>query len=256
MGTLLLLLLAVFIVTTLLAGAWTLWFQAYLYTEATSGVLWRAPAAGGAVTAAVLLFVLLDYGNPGRYRPLWEFSASEESKPFAELQVPSSTGKLEVYKLRPGTRGDYRLNGLPTGRPLPTRPSEIIVVEGSEKSVFKPERDAEGHFKQRAVTRFGHETQEPLRYVDERGRVMLEDAPGQLAGRFRAGWFFGNLFVNFVLLGACFAALWPLLGFQWPHALGQAVVVWVVLLLFVLPPLLTQAEEVARARAAPAALPS
>lgn len=247
-----LLVLIVLVVATLLAGAWTLWFQAYLYTEATTGIAWRAPAAGGAITAAVLLWVFFDYHSPGRYRPLWEFSASEESKPFPELIVPSGTGRQVVYKLRPGTRGDYRLDGLPSGKQLPTRPAEIIVVEGSEKSVFKPEVDAEGHYKQRSTTSFGRETKEPLRYVDEKGRVMLEDSLGQLAGRFRVGWLLGNLFVNFVLLAACFVALWLLLGFQWPHALGQAVVVWLVMLLFVLPPLLTRAEEVAQQRAAAA----
>ena len=251
MLTLLLLLIGVFVVATLLAAAWTLWFQAYLYTEATAGIPWRAPAAGAALTAAVILWVFLAYHNPGRLRPLWEFSATEPGKSFPELTVTSTTGKPEVYKLRPGTRDDYRLNGLPSGRRLPTRPAEVAVVEeGSEKSVFRPERDEAGNFKQRSATSFGRERQEPLRYVDEKGRVMQEDSLGQLGSKFRFGLFAGNLFVNFVLLAACFVALWLLLQFQWPHALGQAVVLWLVLLLFVLPPLLTSAEQVARERAA------
>lgn len=250
MLNLLLLLLGAWVVLTVFLAAWSLWFQAYLYTEATPGIAWRGPAAGSAVMVVLLLWVFLDYHSVGRFRPLWEFSASDQSKPFPQLIVPSATGKEEVYKLRPGTRDEYRLDGLPTGRRLPSRPSEIIVVDGSDKYVFKPERDENGNFKARTTTHFGTPKEEPLRYLDEQGRVILEDSPGQLANRFRFGIFIMNLFLNFALLGVLFAAFWVILDFQWPHALGQAVVVWLVLLVFVLPPLLTSSEEVARERAA------
>ena len=58
----------------------------------------------------------------------------------------------------------------------------------------------------------------------------------------------GNLLLNALLLAVCFVALWLLLTFQWPHALGQAVVLW-LMLLFALAPLLTKVEGVARQRA-------
>ena len=72
------------------------------------------------------LWVFFAYHNPGRLRPLWEFSSTEQIKAFPELIVTSTTGNAEVYKLRPGTRGDYRLNGLPSGKQLPTRPAERL----------------------------------------------------------------------------------------------------------------------------------
>ncbi|MFO0876483.1 MAG: hypothetical protein U0840_03840 [Gemmataceae bacterium] len=249
---LILLLLFVWVVLTLLLSAWSLWFQAYLYTESTPGIAWRGPAAGSAVMAIVLLWVVLAYGTPGRYRPLWEFSSSEDSKPFPELRVPTAAGKEEVYKLRPGTRVEYRLGGLSSGKLIPSRPPEIIVGEGADRAVFKPERDDKGKFKQRTTSAYGRESKEPLRYLDEKGRVMLEDSFGQLTS-FQPGVFLLNLLLNALLLGVLFVALWPVLRFQWPHALGQAVVLWLILLLFVFPPLLTRTETVSRERAARAA---
>jgi hypothetical protein len=246
---LLLLLVLTWAVLMGLLTAWALWFQAYIYTEPSAGIAWRGPAAGSAVMAVLLLWVVFDYHAPGRYRPLWEFSSAEDAKPFPELRVPGPGGQEKVYRLRPGTRGDYREDGLSSGKPLPARPREVIVTEETERSVFKPERDEKGNFKERTVVRFGREVKEPLRYIDEKGRVMEEDSLGQLASRFRWGRFLGNCLLNFLFLAVVFVGLWLILRFQWPHALGQAVVLWAVMLLFVLPPLLTRAEQVAQQRA-------
>lgn len=251
MLTLILLLLLVWAVLMALLAAWSIWFQGYIYTEPATGVLWRAPAAGSAVMVVLLAWVFFDYRDPGRYRPLWEFSSVEDAKSFAELHIPTPRGE-EVYKLRPGTRSDYRLNGLPTGKPLPSRPSQVIAVAGDQKATFKPETDASGKFKQRTATRFGHESKDPLRYVDESGRVMLEGELGVLSS-FRYGVFFGNILLNLLFFAVLFVTLWLVLRFQWPHAFGQAAVMWLVLLLFIVPPLLSRAEQVSRDRAAAAA---
>jgi len=60
--------------------------------------------------------------------------------------VPGESGKEEVYKLRPGTRHEYREGGLPSGKKLPTTPPQVIVVEGESRSVFEPEMDAKGNY--------------------------------------------------------------------------------------------------------------
>lgn len=249
MLTLVILVLFLGVVVTVLLAGWTLWFQTYIYTEPPTGLLWRGPAAGAAVLAAIVVWVFFDYQAPGRYRPLYEFSPRETVKPFPELLVPTASGKEDVYKLRAGTRNEYRLGGLSSGKALPTRPAEVIVVEDGAKASFKPERDEQGNFKQRSTKGLWGESKEPLRYLDEKGRVMYEDGLGTLAS-YKPGWLLGNLVLNFLLLGVLFGALWVALEFQWPHALGQAVVIWGVLLLFVMPPLLTRAEQVAREREA------
>jgi hypothetical protein len=247
---LLLLILLLWAVLAVLVTAWSVWFQGYLYTEAAAGIMWRGPAAGSAVLLVLLVWVLLDYRNPGNFRPLFEGSSTETSKPFAELRVPKTPGPGEdVYKLMRGTH-EYRLNGQPSGKPLPSRPSRIIVVEGGEKFTFEPERDSKGNFKtrQRASSWFGSSQSDPLRYIDGTGRVMEETTLGQIV-TFRSGRFFVNVVLNIVFFAVWFVALWVVVRFQWSHALLQAAVFWIVMMLFVLPPLLTRVEAVAKERA-------
>ena len=242
MLTLIVILLLTFGVLAALLTLWSAWIQNYWYTEVTSGLAWRAPAAAGGVMVVLLLWVVLAARSPGSYRPLWEVTSSEDSKPFPELRIPKSGGE-EVYKLRPGTRGEYRLNGLPGGKALPSRPPEVIVLEDGQKVTFKAERDDKGNFKQRETrTMFGVTATSPLRYVDDRGRVMLEGELGIITN-FRSGLLLANLLLNGLLLGVWFVVLWLVLRFQWWHALLQALVLWLALLLFVMPPILTIAER-------------
>ena len=245
---LVLLVLVVWIVLTVVLAGWALFLQQYLYTEATSGLLWRGPAAGSALTFVLVIWLICDYQAPGGYRALWEFSSTEDTAAFPELRIPTATGE-EVYKPVPGKRNDYHLNGQTRGQALPSRPPKLDVVEGDKRSTFEPERDDKGNFKQQTSTRFGRESKEPLRYIDEHGRVMVEGSLGQQTIS-RPGRFIGNLFLNLAFFGACFVALWLLLRFQLLHALIQAFVVWFVVLLFVWPPVLAQVEETARQRAA------
>jgi hypothetical protein len=247
--TIILLVMVLWVVLTILLSAWTLWFQAYVYTEPTPGIIWRGPAAGSAVTVVLMLWILLDYRAPGHFRPLFDSTSTDNSEPFPELIVPGPRGE-EVYRLvPPNARLDYRLKGQPTGKVLPTRPKSIIVIEGDEKYIFEPQRDDKGNFKTRSSSSwFGSSQNEELRYIDSRGRVMLESSLGRVS-TFRGGRFTGNLLLNLLLLAAFFAVLWLLLRFAWPLALLQAFVFWVVMQLFVLPPVLTRIEEVAKQRA-------
>jgi hypothetical protein len=227
----LLTLLLMFVLTVVLTG-WTLWFQGYLYSEPADGILWRGPAAGGALTLFLVLWMALAYRAPGRYGALHEVSGSDTVE-FKELWVVNDEGKEEHFRL--GTR---------YGKQVPTRPAEVIVKEDGAKVSFKPERDADGKFKVRKIG----DVDEPLRYLDDRGRVMTEDQLGRVSVP-RTGALLLNLLLNFLHLGAWFACLWLLLRFQWPHALGLAVAFWLVTTLFVVPPVLSKAEAVAAQRA-------
>lgn len=237
---LIVLILLLWIVLVVLLTGWSMWFQSAIYTEPSTGMVWRGPAAASALMVVVLVWVVLDYRSPGRYRPLWETTSTEQVKQFDELRVPVSQERDEVYRRRPGTRSEYHLDGLPSGRPLPSTPPKIVVEENGERYTFEPQRDAQGHFKRRPG--------EPLRYLDEKGRVMVEGALGQIE-TFRTGWFVANLVLNLAFLTAAFLGLWLLAHFQWLHALGQAIVLSLLLLLFVMPQLLSRAERVAQERA-------
>jgi hypothetical protein len=239
--SLILILLLLWFVLSVLLAAWTLWFQAYIYSEPVGEIYWRAPAAGGALALFIGLWVALDYrtvdaNGVGRYEPLHDFSA-EETKQYPKLWIINRDGKEEEYERRNnvGHGADYVRKD---GRRLPERPSKIIVSEppNGDKHVFEPDRDAKGNFKV--------EPNKSLVYRDDRKLEMVEGSFGTIT-IFHFGWLVMNLFLNFAFLVVWFLALWLLLQFQWSHALGLAVVFWVVTLLFVMPPVLKYAEDVA-----------
>jgi hypothetical protein len=228
-----------------LLTAWSVWFQGFLYTEPSTGIIWRGPAAAGVITFWLLIWVVCDYRSvnvetgQGRYRTLFDFSSTEESDRYAELRVPI-TGGEDVYKLRQ-TGHEYRRNGDPKGTLL-TTPEKIIAVEkNGDRSTFEPERDAQGKFLRRRGS-------EPLRYIDEKGRVMTEGNLGQIT-TFYFGVFVGNLLLNLLFFAALFLTMWLLIRFQWAHALGQAIVLWIALELVVVPTILSLAERVSKERA-------
>jgi hypothetical protein len=246
--TLILILLLIWFVLTVVLAAWTLFYQGYIYTEPATGIEWRAPAAGSALAAVIMLWVFLDYRNPGAYRPLNEFAATEEQKPFLELRIPTSSGDQEIFKLRRGPGGlEYVLDGRSDGKRLGgLQPEKVIAVRGEETLTFERQPpDTPGWLSLRRA--------ETPRYLarDANGRklVMQADSPGR-SSIFRGGRLFSNLLLNLLFLTAWFLCLWLVLRFQWPAALGQAIVFWIVVSLFVLPPVLTRAEKVAHDRAA------
>jgi hypothetical protein len=244
--SLILLVLLIWVVVSVLLAAWTLFYQGYIYTEPATGIHWRAPAAGSAITAVILLWMVLDYRVPGGYRPLHEFESNEDKKPYPELRIPTAEGGETVYKLQPG-RGllQYRLDSKLGGRHMPSSPQKIIAFDGEEKLIF--ERQPPPPRGWLSLKRGSDEDRYVARDSKGREHVMLGTNLGQETA-FRTGRFFANLLLNFLFLAVWFVALWLLLRFGWPAALGQAVVFWGVFALFVLPPVLTRAEDVARAR--------
>jgi hypothetical protein len=239
---LVLLLLLVWFCLCVFLAAWALFFQGYIYTEPSEGLAWRAPAAGTVLALFVALWVLLDYRAPGRYQTVFEFSPRQDEGPFPRLLATTPGGPELEYKLRrtPGSGADYWRDG----RPMPSRPDKVAVVENGEKVYFGPDRDADGKFK------VG--TDQTLHYRDARGREMLEGQFGRVS-TFRTGLLLANLALNFLHFVAWFLCLWLLLRFQWAHALGFAVVLWAAMTLIVLPYVLDRAEKVAGQRGTPAA---
>jgi hypothetical protein len=243
--SLILVLVVVWVVLSLVLAAWTLWFQAYIYSEPVEQIYWRAPAAGTALALFLCLWAFLDYRAPGRFQTLTTFSSSD-AKTYNELRVPNPAGGEDVYKMRKTAQG--RPEYLKGGDRLKSKPEKIIVVEDGQRYVFEPDRDAKGNFK---VGPDGY-----LHYRDrEHGLDMREDYPGQVTIR-HPGRGALNVLLNLAYLAVWFVCLWLLLHFQWPHALGMAVVCWLVMILFVVPPVLGQAEDLAQQRATPQGAPA
>jgi hypothetical protein len=211
----------------------TAWLQGYLYTEPVAGLFWRAPAAASVIVLVTAFWCFLDSRDPpGRFRT-YDFRAQDVTE-FKEIWGVKD-GRRTHYKVEKDAAGrdEFRDDN---HRPLPSRLDGIIVKENGEEVKFEPERDAQGKFK--------NTPGESLHYVDPQGRVMTEGSIGQIA-IFRLGRLLANLVLNFGLLLVWFGCLWLLLRFQWSHALGFAVVIWLVMLLLVMPPLLDRVEGLA-----------
>jgi hypothetical protein len=83
---------------------------------------------------------------------------------------------------------------------------------------------------------------------DGKGRVMTDNYIGKVYLP-RTGLVFGNLFLNCFLLVLWILCLWLLLDFQFWHAFGFSIVIWLALALTILPMLFRTTEEAARKRA-------
>jgi hypothetical protein len=231
------------VVALALAGllyVWTAWFQGYIYESPAEELYWRAPAAAAAVTAFLALWVILDARWPGDFQVFTQFEGSKSSPPVPELEADSGDGELKKYKLVPQGKGRYvyTQSGQDDGKAL-TRPLKIVLTEGEKKdkkAEFLPEmKDG------KLVDKRG----DYLAYTEVGGqrRTMSEISLGVVT---TSRNFLVNLIVNLLFLGVWFVSVWLLLRFQWPHALIQAAVVWIVLLLFVVAPLLSYAEGLGR----------
>ena len=239
-------LLFVFVVI-FLASAVVLWggtyvLQAYIYSNPTPDLFWRAPLAAAIVTAFLAFWISLDYRSPGSFNTLFEFSAREDQSYDKFWSVKN---KQEIpyvsHKIAQG-RFEYRdSQGKPWARSDTEGLVEAIVVE--EKDGHKTRFVAETK-----DGKFAAKQGEPVRYREEGGkRVMTDQYVGQI-GITRWELVFGNILLNFGHLIAWFIVLWFLLRFQWAHAFGLALALW-AMFMFVLPALFTKAEDVARLRA-------
>jgi hypothetical protein len=236
-------LLVVFVVLSLLLAAWTLFFQGYIYSEPVEAIYWRAPAAAGALTFFLLIWIVLDYrsiddpSQEGRYRPLHDSSSSETER-FDKITILDQDRKKVSYT-RQGNK--YVTKG---NRSLPDKPLEIIATDkNGEEHVFKPKTDAKGTFQPEDGQLRYYEEGNPKRYMTEGAGI------GQIS-IFHFGWLLMTLILNFGFLIVWFVSLWLLLRFQWSHALGLAFVAWLISL-FILPMILTQAENVRKKRLSP-----
>ena len=235
MLTLILLLFGITLAVLLWIG--TVWFQGYIYTEAVAQAHWRGAAAALAITLFVGLWCLLNYRDPGKY-PGFMFESGEDRR-FDKLWAVRD-GKETLYIMRKTPRGAPDYLEKESGRPWQEHPDAIVVEESpGEKVRFEAERNKDGKFK--------IATGRSLRYVDDRGRAMTESPLGVLDIP-RRGRFLLNLLLNLLHLVVWFLVLWLLLRFQWSHALGLAVVFWLLMTFTLLHMVLSKAQELGQQR--------
>jgi hypothetical protein len=239
---LILLLVTVALIVFLWAG--TLFLQGALYTEPTSELYWRVPAAGGVLGAFFALWCLLDYNDPGkpenegRYDTVFRFSPDEETL-FSKFKARREGSETKI--LYEKKAADFRNAANEPWRT--TSDGKIfdalyIYIDGREVE-FRPELKKPGVFKKEAGE---------VRYVEDGGsRVITE-------GQVRQGILYThytsvvlmNFLLNFLHFAVWFLCLWLILRFQWPHALGLSLVLWLIMTLTVLPMLVSKARDLGR----------
>jgi hypothetical protein len=263
----LVLILVLLLVAVVLGGfLWigTLFFQGYIYNEPAQGLAWRGPAVGGILTGYLAFWCILDYRAtaPGAielpFDTLTRFSARETypAKPVPKFwSIKRGQEVLYVWQ-KPTQLGAGEYRDSTTNRPW-SRESEgiveaIIWEEDGKKVRFNLELPQD-----RTTRRTGKFNEgEQARYVEDGGqrRVLTEDdvRRGQQS-RFLYGRLVVNILLSALFLVAWFLCLWLLLRFQWAHALGLAVVLWVVATLAVVPAVL---DRVLAAKQPPAPAPT
>lgn len=208
--------------------------QGYLYESVADGLVWRAAAGAGVVTAFLALWNVLHARQPESFDSLFTFSASESRtyQKFVSVRAPANG--------LPGVETTYSLYRLPSGqveyRDAENRPWRrsgsgkvvaIKVKDDGEELTFVPDPaslDEQGNFRPGAVT-----------FVDEGGGWTMVETDVGRAFRGRPGRVVSNLAINLAHLLVWFAVCWPLLRYTWGHALLTALAFWLTTTLLVLP---------------------
>ena len=235
-------LLLVGIAVALFAG--TLLLQGSLYSEPVSNLFWRAPAAAVVVTAFAAVWCYIAFRSPGNYNTIFEFSAASDREHFDHFWS-TKRGRENLYVSKRNSAGRFEYRDKDTNKTWSRSDSEgvveAIIIEDSDgqKIRFEAELTPDGKFRAPAG--------EPVRYVEVNGkhRVMTDNDIGNITIA-RSGRVFANILLNFLHLIVWFAVLWLLLRFQWSHALGLAVVLWLIMTFAIMPMLFRRADEAGR----------
>jgi hypothetical protein len=228
--------LAIWAALIVVLGAGTAWLQGYLYNEPAPGLYWRAPAAGTVLMAFIGLWAYLDtQETPGRFTAPFDFNP-RDSTTYDQLTTVDADGKKAPYDLRGVSGSGGKVEYVdPRGKKLPTRPLILIAknTKTGAEATFEAERDPNtGTFVERRAG--------GIRYLEKGGTQIMEENTIGRVSTFRSGLFLGYGLLMLVFLAAWFLCLWLLLQFQWAHALGLGLVLWLVVLFIVMPVVLAR----------------
>jgi len=240
--SLLLIFALIFAGTTVFIWVGTLFFQGNIYSEPVSGLSWRAPLAGLILTLYLALWISLDHRHPGDFGTIPDFSASEVE--VYPRFVAVKDDKEVTFEGKKDARGhlEYRdALGKPWRRSDTGGVTRAIVArdKAGNELRFEAKMTPDGRF---ALDDSGQAV-----YVEQggKGRVMTDTYIGTVT-RTRTGLVLANLFLNIFCFVLWILCLWLLLDFQFWHAFGFSLVIWLVLMITVLPLLFKRAEDSAR----------
>lgn len=238
----------------------SLFLQGYIYTVPGTGLAWQAPAAAGAVFLFLTFWCLIiansSTASPTEvpYDALFRFTPKEDmvKNPVKELDALYRDKKNKEKKVT------YVLHRDPRGRNHYVEKNSAKEKGTDGAARWKPEDVKEIHLT--------HQGQLMIFEAREAGTganrhfvhtpsgwtlVEFDDGPTGIPWVFRWSRFFFTFFLNLFHLALWFACFWLLLRFQWGHALGLAMVMWLLFTLAFLPILLDTAGQVALDKRSP-----
>src|SRR5262245_31082861 len=225
----------------------SMFLQGSIYTEPSPQMWWAAPAAGAVLG---LFFAVWCYAVASStdarpddipYDTFFRFPTRVDmvKSPVRELWAVKKNNEKVKYKYDAFDRV-YRDT---TTRPRPWSGTDVVAIElehdGTKYRFDMDKTTASGAY---------------YEFVNDRGWSMrvYETGPTGRPDAFRTGRFLANLFFNLMHAALWFACLWLLIRFQWSHALGLAICMWLLFTLAILPMMLDYAARVAVARQATA----
>jgi hypothetical protein len=232
----------------------TLFFQGYYYTQPTQGIVWQAPAAGFALALFITFWCLLLVSSTVTniqdlpYDTIFSFKPRVDKfkEPVKELWVVKKSVKEPIhYKVKKSYRG-----GIVTSEYVEAQSGRAYSPSGVEEIIIKEDGQNVRYLPAPAVQGGAYRE-----FVDENGWTIREypqSGPTGMPEAFRWSRFLMNIILNLLHLVMWFACLWVVLRFHWSHALGLALVMWLIMTLAVLPMIFERAGLEARDRTAAA----
>jgi hypothetical protein len=243
----------------LIAFLWagTYFFQGYIYTEPSQGLYWQAPAAGALMAVGFTIWCFTVAFSSGASKTnipinvLHKFNAKvdlfDSLKPAPKLWAIKSDPR-KTSDAKDGEKVEYKLvrdnqtkfHYVDTNAvPRPWNQQDVIAVEipSSDGAIMR-------------LDLVPTEKGQNRRFRSSDGWEMVEttDGPTGNPERFVLGRLVVNVLFNLAHLAGWFLALCLILRYQWAHALGLAVVFWLVFTLVLLPMGLGYAGDVAEKR--------
>jgi len=257
--TLLLILIVTAVSLTVILWAGTFFFQGYIYTEPSPGIFWQAPAAAALLTLGYTIWcfsIALNSNATGQNLPIdtiFRFSPKEEmpelqgrpAKKIWAIKIDrkktgdNKDGEIVAYVGKAAIRPQFQYWEDKEIKPHPWHKQDVIAIEIEKPDGTKMRFD------------LTPTTESDYRQFESRDGWVIreyEEGPTGVPIKFRFGRLLLNLFFNVGHFVAWFLGLWVLLRFQWSHALGFAVVLWLTFTLTMLPMMLGYAGSVAADR--------
>ena len=226
--------------------------QGYFYQNPADRLPLRAAVAALLVALFISLWVWIDKQHPGKYDTFFAF-AGETARDFAEFEAvrwqfdPSTKGMVKdaqgkpaettaKFRKAPGGKTPTFLDES-TSKKFVTHDTDMmtaaLVVKGDDGNAARFNAEMKKDERTGAMNYVTDANER--RFVEEKGSRYIKASQMGVMYVPSSGVVATALLLNFALFAVWFVAFWPVLRFNWGHALGFAAVFGLIMMLLVMP---------------------